>query len=622
MAISTNSSAIKNIQATISGMKSDVAQTKTSVTNIRKVIAARTKVKSEAVFKSKALYQKRLDASRRKDAEDQLEVSNISPSLSPTLAVRSSGKGFVGRIISAIGYMAAGWILNQLPVWTQMAQEFIARTYRLVDLSKDFVNASFSFIKSFPRIVEAYAKNIISFDFFDTSGRVTKAFDELNASMESMQGSVDEALKLFTTPLTEQIDDAERVGESGYTDSGPSSYAAGTIPEKVKQDTAFTQGVTDLAKKLNVPEDYLYAVMGFETGGTFSPSAQNPKSKATGLIQFMPETAEGLGTSTQALSGMSRAEQLKYVEKFLSNKGIQGGSLSDVYMAVLFPAAVGKPEDFVLFGKGAMKGFTGIAYEQNAGLDLNKDGSVTKAEAASKVKDYLPKQGSRTSASQAQVNMTGGVSGSKLLLSAAQGGHSEVGATDRFGYSSWRGRHHNGIDIGTSKQKGYFVSFLKDGKISLLPNNGAAGNEAVIMSEGIKHRFLHLARFMTGAGNYKAGTVIGEIGTTGRSTSEHLHYEVHPSGTTGVNPEPYLHLISIGKDLKNAGRVSSTASPAKVTPTTVSEKINVIDTRPQPTPEKPSSGGAAQQIMSTVSSAGNMLNNFIRQKFLTDLSYL
>ena len=168
MAISTNSSAIKNIQATISGMKSDVAQTKNSVANIRKVIAARTKVKSEAVFKSKALYQKRLDASRRKDAEDQLEVSNISPSLSPTLAVRSSGKGFVGRIISAIGYMAAGWILNQLPIWTQMAQEFIARTYRLVDLSKDFVNASFSFIKSFPRIVEAYAKNIISFDFFDT----------------------------------------------------------------------------------------------------------------------------------------------------------------------------------------------------------------------------------------------------------------------------------------------------------------------------------------------------------------------------------------------------------------------------------------------------------------------
>ena len=39
-------------------------------------------------------------------------------------------------------------------------------------------------------------------------------------------------------------------------------------------------------------------------------------------------------------SGMSRVQQMKYVEKYLSNKGIRGGNLSDIYMSVLFPAAV------------------------------------------------------------------------------------------------------------------------------------------------------------------------------------------------------------------------------------------------------------------------------------------
>ena len=59
---------------------------------------------------------------------------------------------------------------------------------------------------------------------------------------------------------------------------------------------------------------------------------------------------------------MSRARQMHYVEKYLSNKGVKGKGLSDLYMAVLFPAAVGKSDDFVLFGKGAMSGYTGRAY--------------------------------------------------------------------------------------------------------------------------------------------------------------------------------------------------------------------------------------------------------------------
>jgi hypothetical protein len=131
------------------------------------------------------------------------------------------------------------------------------------------------------------------------------------------------------------------------------------------------------------------AVMSFETGGTFNPSEPNKMgSGATGLIQFMPKTAAGLGTSTQALAGMSRADQMQYVEKYLSDKGIRGGNLSDLYMAVLFPAAVGKPDNFVLFGNGATIPGYGAgtrAYSQNRGLDRNGDGSVTKAEASAKV---------------------------------------------------------------------------------------------------------------------------------------------------------------------------------------------------------------------------------------------
>jgi len=178
----------------------------------------------------------------------------------------------------------------------------------------------------------------------------------------------------------------------------PKSEMTYDLPSEVAGDEEFMSGIAALSEKYNIPQNDILAMMDFETGGTFDPAQKNigpdgtPEtgSGATGLIQFMPETAKGLGTSTEELSKMSRAEQLEYVDKHFATNlkgrlGEEGGDISDLYMSVLFPAAVGKPDDFVLFGKGAMEGYTGTAYEQNIGLDANKDGSITKVEAAAKV---------------------------------------------------------------------------------------------------------------------------------------------------------------------------------------------------------------------------------------------
>ena len=178
----------------------------------------------------------------------------------------------------------------------------------------------------------------------------------------------------------------------GLISSGEEPIYSTSLPTNVASDEEFRVAVSDTAQRLGVSEADLMAVMSFETGGTFNPGVANAAgSGATGLIQFMPNTAAGLGTSTQELAGMSRARQMHYVEKYLSNKGVKGKGLSDLYMAVLFPAAVGKNDDFVLFGNGAATpgyGAGSRAYSQNRGLDKNGDGSVTKAEASAKVMQH------------------------------------------------------------------------------------------------------------------------------------------------------------------------------------------------------------------------------------------
>jgi Transglycosylase SLT domain len=151
--------------------------------------------------------------------------------------------------------------------------------------------------------------------------------------------------------------------------------------KKVSPD--FKARIIRCCERLQVNPNYLMAAIAFETGGTFSPKALNARSKATGLIQFMPRTAQGLGTTTDQLSGMTAEDQLVFVEQYLTPYKGRMETIEDTYMAILFPVAIGKPNDHVLFAEGTKE------YEQNRGLDRNKDGQVTKAEAAAQVRTRL-----------------------------------------------------------------------------------------------------------------------------------------------------------------------------------------------------------------------------------------
>jgi hypothetical protein len=93
----------------------------------------------------------------------------------------------------------------------------------------------------------------------------------------------------------------------------------------------------------------------------------------------MPSTAEGLGTSTEALANMSRTEQMAWVEKYFEPYAGKLNNFGDLYMAVLWPRAVGESDDYVLFSQA-----DGSTYTQNAGLDINGDGNITKGEAVQK----------------------------------------------------------------------------------------------------------------------------------------------------------------------------------------------------------------------------------------------
>jgi hypothetical protein len=151
-------------------------------------------------------------------------------------------------------------------------------------------------------------------------------------------------------------------------------------------DSPFRLRVYRLCDNLDWPEQRasdLMAVMAFETGRRFSSRTRNPASSATGLIQFMSATAKGMGTTTTKLAAMSEVEQLGWVEKYFRPNASRIRSLEDMYMAVLWPRGIGQTLEYVLWKTGTR------SYAVNRGLDSNRDGKVTKREAAGKVREQL-----------------------------------------------------------------------------------------------------------------------------------------------------------------------------------------------------------------------------------------
>jgi hypothetical protein len=151
------------------------------------------------------------------------------------------------------------------------------------------------------------------------------------------------------------------------------------LPTEVSQDQEFITAANSVATNIGVNVDDLYRIIEFETAGSWSPSVKAPTSSATGLIQFIESTAQGLGTSTADLAQMSRAEQMQYVEKYLEPYKGQINNFGDLYMAVHWPAGIGKDDNYVMYERGS------AAYDANKGLDQNGDGTVTRGETLARV---------------------------------------------------------------------------------------------------------------------------------------------------------------------------------------------------------------------------------------------
>lgn len=104
-------------------------------------------------------------------------------------------------------------------------------------------------------------------------------------------------------------------------------------------------------------------------------------------------------------------------------------------------------------------------------------------------------------------------------------------------YGDWR--FHSGVDL--AAPRGTSIYATRGGTVTAATYNSSAGYYVTINhGDGFSSSYLHMTHFVVNVGDrVSAGQKIGEVGSTGTSTGNHLHFSIYYNGAT-QNPADYI----------------------------------------------------------------------------------
>ena len=616
-----------------------------TVKKFQSILFNRTRVRKEIFQRKTILQNRRVENERRKQLEDELEAPNlvIKPR-GPSQLIAGSAKGFFDRLIGFLGYLTAGWIINNLPTWIAMGKEFIARTQQMGKILGGFITNSTDIFKNFTKLLGATLTNLMKFDFLDTSGRVKTAFDELNLSVDNWGTGFEDAIKLLTTPLTEGIASGEDAPATGTENTNEGAYER-TAPYS-------GSGGSAEGKLLPIHKQALDIISGPESGGSY-----NAMNQGTINDDIVGSTLDSKTKIKKNLTDMTIGEVLQR-QKWLMNKSNPQISDYGVYAAGryqfipiqlpvsmksagLSPGDKFSPENQDLMAAALMKD-RGIQPWTVGGSKYSKQ------ELAIVEKARKTPFGSSSSTSTPQSTPGTGQSFRPLPQGSFKGGENQRYLAPRDGGD----RKHLGIDITESNWKPGTdpripVVAIRGGVVSSRYYVGGTKYDSgmvIDQDDGYSVRYLHMTPSVRPGQKVSAGQRIGRLVDLGDQT--HLHIELY-SGSKRLDPTSYITTIEKGgvpaaiarqQSPTPATTQSPTPSPAQITPTGTPQNPQIPQSLAQerigPTvivsqnPSSParqmmySGGGGSSGGGSSPISDFALLNNFIKNKLLLDLAYL
>lgn len=503
---------IKKIEKTTTSLNKGILNSNKNIKKVYETISENVKAKKDSYTQIKSYKEKRFEYERRKQSEDELESPNvvIQPGGPFQLVQSDTYSGFFNRILGFIGYLSAGWVLNNLSTFIGMGKEFIARIQKTVEIMTKFLGGTIELFKNFGGLLGSLGQNIMTFDFFDSSKRLRSSLDQLNTTMGGLGNQIEEAFGLVTTPLTQPKYSGAEIPEFGTQVTGEGAYErqppAGSLSKggrwKPLLDLiASVESSTD--KKNNGYDAQNGAPRGVRPGlsqmtiGEIARNAPGASGRYQQMPQFLLQRAKEAGYNEKTIftPAVQDVLAIKLIEKRGGNKWLAGKMKDEDFMQGLADEWAALPN---ISGNFTYRG-------QRSYLKPNDVLSVLK-----KVKksSEIPTTRPETSIKQVPVP--------KNKIKPIIG--------DGFGLLRKSGKRHQGVDL--PMPAGTPLRAISDGEIIDSDYHKGWGYFLVMVDDkGIHHLYGHMLPDYKKRGKVKKGEVIGYVGSTGRSTGPHLHWE-------------------------------------------------------------------------------------------------
>lgn len=561
-----------------------------------KINATNKKIRTENKRQDKYERDIRQEADRR-EKEGKLERKRAVPTVG----------GIVKKIIKApfdaFVRLLAAWAIDNLPWIIKQIQIFVKK---LKVFQKSFTaafNGIGKTLNGLKRIVIATLQNLKEFDFTDNSGRIQAAWDEFDTEKEEMNKGFQNMWNVWSMEEQELDTFLEKYNEEnnfraamdaidsfrdpnldepgGSSDPqtpavGPGSGGRVAGAGRSRNLQALLQTIS-YAEGTSGPDGYnkwfggrtdmdLSKMTINEVGAEMDRRNRTGEnrygryaSSAVGKYQMMaPEAAARAAGLDPAVDKFTPENQDKMViAYYLKGQGKLtdaelNGPITPEIIDKLAPVFASFPNLFGPDNRGRV------------GTKTSYYGQGGKSE--SQITDYyneslsnIPQQEAPTVAPQTQAPQAAPMGDSLTDVLQSQ----DFNTMDRSapspiiktsGRGMRNGRHHGGIDFAPpAGQRGWYCALRANGRVTFVGSLPGYGKTVIIQVGNVDLLFGHLAQYGKGIKNgasYKSGQPIGEIGSTGKSSGIHLHYEARPVGGGGgsdISVEPYVKLLIFGK---------------------------------------------------------------------------
>ncbi len=633
------SKSLLNIRSGIKSIKDSFSGLRKNTKNLNEVMLKKTKVKRESIARNYIFSQRRQEEERRKNREDLLEASTIGGAVKrQAKVIASSTKGFLGRIMDFLGTLLVGWLLTNLPSIITMAQELIARIQRLYTIVTGFFNNTVNLFRGFGNLLGAVGKNILTFDFTDSKGRVESALKDLGGTFDDMQSQFDEGFKLLTTSLGEGVVSGENAKPFGtqYENESMQEQPSGSSSGRAVSGDAVDKKVLDFIADGEASQSDPYGgfntsrgkTQGRATDKTIGWLAQNAQG-AIGRYQHMPEyileraQAAGFDANTKFTPEVQDKITLHFLRTSHSYDAWKSGKLSDEdFLGKLAPtwrAIPQGPKNAARLGGSPNSTYN----DRYAGGNASKGTWEQRLSKLKSVKSGATQQAPQIPSTPRPAQTSPSPSTpapNQSMLPKLPPTDTLGGGVQRYGASRRGGRRHAGTDFDISgNQKFYSRIGGIVTKIGYDPSG--YGNYVDIYNAklGVYERIAEAAKILV-----REGQTIqpGQAVVQGEGPTGVIHYEIRKNSGYGfsgtINPLEFLSSVKPQAQIASPGTQQRRQASQQLAQQPAGPSIIIIEEEPPaPQPQVSAGGGGAMMIPIVI----NPLNSFITKKLLLDLAY-